>query len=204
MQNIRILLIDDEPEIGYVFKKFFNRYGSEIFYLTGGEELSARLAEIKPQAAVVDLKLLNNRNGLDILHEIRLEDPLLPVVIITGYGTVKDAVEAMKTGACDFIEKPVDLHKLRKIISEAVRVRDEKERRLKNRRGKKTSRAVSLSSRETEILRFYARGYSYEQITSLLSISKYTVKSHIEHIKKKLNTTSRHDIISLAKKNSLI
>src|SRR5438270_4230492 len=106
-----ILIIDDEMSIRESLETLLGMEGYNVETAEAGEEGLSRLA-----SAPVDLVLLDfalpGRNGLEILEEIRERDPNLPVIMITAYGTVENAVRAIRAGATNFIQKPWDNEKL--------------------------------------------------------------------------------------------
>src|SRR3989440_5260484 len=106
-----ILIIDDEMSIRESLETLFAMEGYNVETADHGEEGLAKLA-----SAPVDLVLLDfalpGKNGLEVLEEIRERDPNLPVIMITAYGTVENAVRAIRGGATNFIQKPWDNEKL--------------------------------------------------------------------------------------------
>jgi len=110
-----ILVIEDETLLGRGIAQALRADGHEVRL----EETGARgLEEFNSGSAdlvLVDLRL-PDISGLDILREIRREDASLPVVLMTAYGTIEDAVAAMRIGASDYVQKPLDLDELRLLI----------------------------------------------------------------------------------------
>src|SRR5215470_13877494 len=106
-----VLIIDDEMSIRESLETLLGMEGYNVETAEAGEEGLLKLA-----SAPVDLVLLDfalpGRNGLEILEEIRERDPNLPVIMITAYGTVENAVRAIRAGATNFIQKPWDNEKL--------------------------------------------------------------------------------------------
>ncbi len=119
------LVVDDEQEVCNFFSYLLKQKGYLVFTATSGKEASARLKERQYNTALVDLKL-PDANGLDILREIKKIQPSCEVIIITGYSTVKSAVEAIQLGAFDYVEKPfVDIDDMEKLIERSLRVEEE-------------------------------------------------------------------------------
>lgn len=109
--SLRILIVDDEPHLPYQVGRFLKKHGYEVYCAGDGE---AGLQELQKQS--IDLVLLDLRlpklSGLEVLTQLRLTDQELPVIIITAFGDVKDAVTAMKLGASDYLLKGFDLEEL--------------------------------------------------------------------------------------------
>ncbi|HET9919142.1 MAG TPA: sigma-54 dependent transcriptional regulator [Ktedonobacteraceae bacterium] len=113
--SLSILIIDDEPNLPHQFARFLQRHGYEVATMADGE---AGLREM--QKNTFDLVLLDLRlpklGGLEVLTRIRTYDQELPVVMITAFGDVKTAVEAMKLGASDYMLKGFDLDELLLVV----------------------------------------------------------------------------------------
>jgi DNA-binding NtrC family response regulator len=106
-----ILIIDDEAEIRESLQTLLEFEGYDVESAPTGESGLARIAERQFDLILLDLAL-PDRNGMDLLADIRVHDPLLSVIMITAYGTVENAVTAMQAGAVNFVQKPWDNEKL--------------------------------------------------------------------------------------------
>jgi DNA-binding NtrC family response regulator len=114
-----ILIIDDESAIRESLETLLGMEGYEVESAGSGEEGIARIGERPFDLVLLDLAL-PDRNGIDLLTEIRLQDPQLSIIMITAYGTVENAVRAMQAGAANFIQKPWDNEKLLADVRAAV------------------------------------------------------------------------------------
>jgi len=114
-----LLLVDDEEKPRFFLSRSLSREGYEILTAGTVAEALSLVQEYPLDLALVDL-MLPDGDGLTILQVARLENPGLPVIIFTGYGAVSSAVQAIKLGAYDYIEKPVDTSKLKVTISKAL------------------------------------------------------------------------------------
>lgn len=115
----KLLIIDDEKELCLVFQKIFQEEGhSVVTALTGREGIAKARAE-QPDLIFLDLKM-PSMDGIACLKNIRRVAKLSKVVVLTGYGNVKTAREAMKLGAYDYTAKPFDLDLIRELIQETV------------------------------------------------------------------------------------
>ncbi len=106
-----VLIIDDEMAIRESLEVLLESDGYQVLSAASAEEGLARLAEQPSDAVLLDFAL-PDRNGLDLLREVRDRYPDLPVIMITAYGTVENAVAAIRNGASNFIQKPWDNEKL--------------------------------------------------------------------------------------------
>jgi len=148
----------------------------------------------QPGCIVLDLRL-GDLTGLALMRElIRRFGYCPPAVIVTGHGDVNTAVEAMKEGAIDFLEKPFDPKELLVQVRDAL-ARDAEERRATIDRHRIHEALETLSGRERTILAELLRGKPNKQIAFELKISEKTVATHRAHILKKMQTTSLVDLV---------
>jgi two-component system response regulator AtoC len=118
----RILIVDDEKRVCRVLTVLFRERGHRVETApTGAEGLEAQL-RFKPQLALVDLSL-PDINGLEVLGRLRQQDPRLDVIMMTAYGTVSPAIEAMRAGAFHYLAKPFDNDEVVLLAEQAVRTR---------------------------------------------------------------------------------
>ena len=114
-----VVLIEDNDSNRTAISKALEKVGFAVKSFDSGVPAIKHLERnIKPVVVVSDIKL-PDINGMDILKKIKELDPNIAIILITGYGSIEDAVEAMKSGADDYLTKPLDLFKLRKQV-EAV------------------------------------------------------------------------------------
>ena len=115
----RILVIDDEAAIRDSLRMILEYDGYECLPAPGGEEGLARIAADAPDMVFLDVKM-PGMDGLEVLRRIRHLDETLPVVMISGHGTVSTAVEATRLGAFDFLEKPISTERVKVTIRNAL------------------------------------------------------------------------------------
>lgn len=113
-----ILLVDDEEQFLNVFSQRLKSRGLTIETAVSGEEAISRTRGKELDAIVLDLAM-PGMGGLETLRQLRAENPELQVIILTGHASLEKGVEAIKEGALDFLEKPVDINKLMAKIGEA-------------------------------------------------------------------------------------
>ncbi|MBT9536868.1 MAG: sigma-54-dependent Fis family transcriptional regulator, partial [Nitrospirae bacterium] len=102
-----ILVVDDEPLQRDILKTILEDCGYEIRTASSGEDAVKISREFNPDIILTDLKL-GGMNGVELLGEVRKDEIVPAVIIMTAYGTVSSAVEAMKKGAFDYLTKPLD------------------------------------------------------------------------------------------------
>lgn len=123
----KLLLIDDEADVQYSFRRIFDSPEIELATAASGEEGLKIVLRFKPDLVLMDVRM-GGMNGLETLRRLRQTDAKLPVIMMTAYGTTQTAIEAMKLGAYDYLLKPFDVPKLKQIVLSALKAaRDMKE-----------------------------------------------------------------------------
>jgi len=102
-----ILLVDDDDTLRERLARALRERGYDVRTAANADEAMARVREDSPEMAVLDLKM-PGRSGVDLLREMKAQDPSTEVLILTGYGSIATAVEATKLGAIGYVPKPVD------------------------------------------------------------------------------------------------
>ena len=115
----RLLIVDDEVDSRDALAELAGRWGYDVQTATDGSEALRRAIEWHPDVILTDL-VMPNMDGLWLLRALRAELPDCPVVLLTGRGTVQTAVQAIKEGAYDFIEKPLEISRLRVVLDRAL------------------------------------------------------------------------------------
>ncbi len=115
-----VLLVEDKAELRAMLRKALERAGYSVEEAPDGNSAIDKVRTRRYQVVLTDLKLPGS-SGLDVLNEARRAEPNLPVILVTAYGSVEEAVRAMKEGAYDFIQKPVDLDHLRLLLERAAK-----------------------------------------------------------------------------------
>lgn len=115
-----ILLVEDKAELRTMFRKALERNGYAVEEAPDGNSAIDKVRNRRYLLVLSDLKLPGN-SGIDVLREARRVDPTLPFILVTAYGSVEEAVTAMKEGAFDFIQKPVDLDHLKLLLERATK-----------------------------------------------------------------------------------
>ncbi len=106
-----VLVVDDELLIRKSLGKVLRSNGYTVDVASSGAEGLEKVGSLKPQVMILDMRLPDT-DGLSVLRRARELDPLLQVIIITAYGDVQAAVDAMKLGACDFVRKPYEMEEI--------------------------------------------------------------------------------------------
>ena len=118
----RILVVDDEPSIRDVLIDFLELEGYLVSAVANGEEALACLDEVCPEVALVDLEM-PGMNGVEVLRQIAAISPRTLTVMMTGYGTVETAINAMKAGAYDYVLKPFKVPEIIRLVERGLEKR---------------------------------------------------------------------------------
>lgn len=116
---VKVLVVDDEAIIRKDFCSFLSLNGFKAYEASGGNAAIAEFGRVRPTLVLLDLNM-PDINGIEVLVEMRKKDPDVPIIIVTAYGDIPSAVNAIKQGAYDFLSKPVDFEKLLLILNRAV------------------------------------------------------------------------------------
>lgn len=150
----------------------------------------------RPGCMVVDIRM-QGMSGLELQQVLNERGIKLPVIIITGHGDIPMAVEAMKEGAVDFLEKPFDnevlVTRIRQSLKEATKKQD-KESRI----AMVKARLAQLTPREVEVMNLLVAGKHNKVIANELNISVRTAEAHRAKVMKKLQADSLSDIVRMA------
>ena len=115
----KILVIDDERSIRNSMKDILSFEGHEVILAENGMEGLVAVKSDKPEVVFCDIKM-PKIEGIEVLQRIKEFTPETPVIMISGHGTIETAIEAIKKGAYDFIEKPLDLNRILITIKNAT------------------------------------------------------------------------------------
>ena len=137
--RVKILVVDDEPGIRQALRQMLEYEGYEVTTAKDGPAALASYTEDPPDLVLLDIKMAS-MDGLEVLDKLRAQDPDVVVVMISGHGSVETAVEALKRGAFDFLEKPPDREIVLKRISNALAERELERENVKLRREQEASR----------------------------------------------------------------
>jgi len=125
----RVLVVDDEPIVSESCRRVLAREGYEVDTTESGRDGLDRALRRHFDVVITDLRM-PDLNGMDLVRALRTRQPTTAVVVITGYGTVPSAVEAMGLGVADYIEKPFTPQKLADAVGQALSGAEEEEPRV--------------------------------------------------------------------------
>ena len=115
----RILVVDDDESLRWVTQAQLQQSGYQVDAAGNGKEALAAIHEDPPDLVITDL-MMPGMSGVELLKNIRADYSEIIVIVVTAFGTVENAVEAMKAGAYDYITKPVNIQELRLIVGRGL------------------------------------------------------------------------------------
>ena len=189
-------LVDDDEAIRRSAGFMLKTSGFAVRSYDNGVELLKAAPDLEPGCILLDIRM-PGMDGLEVQAALRQKGVALPVVIMTGHGDVGLAVQAMKAGAVDFIEKPFEKSVLVSAIEQGI----ERLRRSAIDRGRAGDAAVKLqvlTPREREVLDGLAKGLPNKTIAFDLGISPRTVEIHRSNLMTKLGVRSLSEALRIA------
>jgi two-component system response regulator FixJ len=197
MANERLVhLVDDDEAIRRAASFMLRTSGFLVKTYASGVEFLAAAAEAKPGCILMDVRM-PEMDGLEVQKALRDRGIFLPLIVITGHGDIGLAVDAMKAGAVDFIEKPFPKEGLLRAIEEGF-ARIEQAGRRHARAEEARARLETLTPRERDVLEGLVRGHPNKTIAYDLGISPRTVEIHRANLMTKLEVPSLSEALRLA------
>jgi len=195
-------IVDDDASFRKSLARLLETVGfSSVGYATGAEILaSARLEE--PGCVIVDLQM-PELDGLELQQRLAERAPLLPVIFLTGQGSIDSTVRAVKAGAEDFLEKSGGSSALIQAIDRAL-LRYDGRRAERDRQRRLDSLVENLTAREAQVFELMVRGKRNKEIAHEISTSERTVKAHRHSIMEKLGVKSLAEAVSIAERTGLL
>jgi two-component system response regulator FixJ len=197
--ELAVFVVDDDEAMRDSLDFLLSSAGCAVRTFEAAERLLEALADGNCGCVVSDVRM-PGVDGLELLRRIKAARPSLPVVIITGHGDVPLAVEAMKLGAADFVEKPFDDERLIGVVQAAL-AGAPREADPSNEIG---ARVASLSSRERQVLDGLVAGLSNKAIARVHDISPRTVEVYRANLMAKMQAASLSDLVRMAMRAGLL
>ena len=196
-----VFVVDDDPLIRDALEQLIKSVGLKAYTFSSAQEFLEKDLPDEPCCLILDIRM-PRLSGLDLQDELAKQGLTIPVIFITGHGTVPMSVRAMKAGAVDFLQKPFEDQELLDAIHNAIeqnrqtRIEQAEIREIKRRVG-------SLTPREYEVLVLVTAGMLNKQIAYDLKLSENTVKTHRARIMQKMKVESLADLVRLTEKADL-
>jgi two-component system response regulator FixJ len=188
MNTSTVFVIDDQSSIRHALGEMLSIFGYSVETYESADSFLRALDPLRHGCVVADVRM-PGMDGIELVRELARRQVLLPVVVISGHADVPMAVAAIKAGAEDFIEKPVDDVQLVAAINRGL-ARAHAKQRLQERVQDVHSLFKQLTPREVEVFDMVVEGYTSEAIGARLGISTRTVEGYRVQIMDKMQAES--------------
>jgi two-component system response regulator FixJ len=202
MANGVVYVIDDNAHVRRALCRLLDSVHLSAEAFPSAEAFLAHPLPDQPSCLVLDLALGKGRSGLDLQAQLGARQQTIPIIFITGVGGVPSSVRAMKAGALDFLEKPVDpevfLERVRNALAlSRQQVQVEAERRVIE------GRLAQVTPRERQVLWLMVRGLTIRQMAAELGCREKTIKVHRGKVTGKMETASVAALVAMIQRLSI-
>jgi two-component system response regulator FixJ len=196
MSESVVHVIDDDDAVRDSLAFLLESAGFRALAYSSAPSFLAALPDLPPGCIITDIRM-PEMNGLDLVRSLNESGISLPVIVITGHGDVPLAVEAMKAGVMDFIEKPFEEELILSAVRAALRRISETSNK-EEQRHDIVARVETLSVREREVLQGLIAGQPNKVIAFDLGISPRTVEVYRANVMTKMRAASLSDLVRMA------
>lgn len=193
-----VFLVDDDESMRRAMTRSLGASGYDVRAFASGDEFLAAFDAASSGCVLLDLRM-PGISGLEVQSSLQQRGADLPVVFLTAHGDVKKSVNAMKNGACDFLEKPADEPTLLAAIDHAI-AKDVERRRGKSELADLRRRHESLTPRERDVLGGILQGLRNKQAAFQLGIAERTVKLHRARVLEKMGAGSVAELVRMTER----
>ncbi len=193
-----IFVVDDEPSVRIALERLIKSVGFRVQTFDSARSFFNAVPCDAPCCLILDVRL-PQMSGLELQAEMALRGLDMPIIFISGYGTVSLSVRAMKAGAMDFLEKPFEEQQVLDAIQTAV-AKDRQTKRQQAEMMQLQKRAASLTPREYEVFELVVSGRLNKQIADKLAAREKTIKVHRARVMDKMKANSLASLVRMAEK----
>jgi len=193
-----VFIVDDDASVRDALEDLLHSVGLDVKSFGSTQEFLASKQPDAPGCLVLDVRLPGT-SGLEFQRTLTISGIHRPIIFISGHGDIPMSVQAMKSGAIEFLTKPLHEQALLDAIQAAIG-RDRGQRREANVVAELQKRFNSLTAREREVLALVVAGQVNKQIAAQLELSENTVKVHRSQITRKMRAKSLVDLVRIADK----
>jgi len=190
-----VYIVDDDNGVRSSIRVLLRSVGIDSTPFASAQAFLDAYSPSQPGCLVLDIRM-PGMSGLELHEVLNGRGLLLPVIFVTGHGDVPMAVEAMKQGAFDFLQKPFRDQDLIDRVQRAL-LKDEEYRALLAQRERISARLQSLTPREREVLDLLVRGNANKAMAGELGLSQRTIEIHRAHVMEKMGVRSVAQLVGL-------
>jgi FixJ family two-component response regulator len=193
-----VYVVDDDLAVRQALSSVIRSIGLRVETFASAREFLQHTRPDAPSCLVLDVQL-PDVSGLDLLPELESGAAAIPIIFITGHGTIPMSVRAMKAGALEFLTKPFQEEELIAAVRQALE-RDQAAQRGRRRAAEARERLATLTPREREVLALVVDGRMNKQIAAELGTAEQTIKQHRGRVMRKLGLESVADLVRLVQR----
>lgn len=197
-----VFVVDDDPGVRQMIARMVRSVGLRAEAFDSVQAFREGYEASRPGCLVLDIRM-PGQSGLALQEELVAAGTPIPVIFVSGHGSIRASVQAMKHGAVDFLEKPFDDQALLDAIFKALKA-DAERRRVHALREQARARFARLTPREQEVLTHVVAGLANKQIASRLGTTEQTIKMHRGRVMTKMEANSIPDLVLLAQQAGVI
>jgi two-component system response regulator FixJ len=190
-----VFIVDDDEAVRSSLRLLLKSVGLVPTALASAREFLDKYDPAQPGCLVLDVRM-PDMSGLELQEKLNLEGAVIPVIFITGHGDVPMAVEAMRAGACDFLQKPFRDQDLIDRIQRALQ-KDHANRAALNERSLIRERSETLTPREREVLAMVTGGKPNKVMAAELGVSQRTIEIHRARVMEKMGASSLAQLVRM-------
>lgn len=190
-----VLVVDDDPSVRRALVNLFESVGLRVAAFGSAPEILQSKPPEVPSCLVLDIRL-PGLSGLDLQADLAKANIHTPIIFITGHGDIPMTVRAMKSGAVDFLTKPVRDQDMLDAVQAAIQ-RDRKRREIEKTVSNLRSRFESLTPRERDVLSLVASGKMNKNVAAELGLAEITVKIYRGQIMRKMGAKSLAELVKM-------
>lgn len=191
-----VCVIDDDPEVGGSIGSLLRSEGFSVSVFGSTAEFMTVGAPKENACLLLDVRL-SGENGLDFQERLSAQGIRMPVIMITGHGSIPMTVRAMRAGAVDFLPKPFDDDQLLAAIGTALDIDRSRRATLAGEEAVRLS-YERLTPRERDVMGLVVTGLMNKQVAARLELSEITVKIHRGNVMRKMEAQSLADLVRMA------
>jgi len=190
-----VFVVDDNGGVRQSLRALLESAGLAVETYASGEEFLAAYRPERAGCLVLDVRLRGS-SGLDLQDELRRRQAMLPIIVLTGHGTVTNSVRALKAGALDFLQKPVPPSVLLERIRAAID-RNHQARLETTERSIVLERLAQLTPRERQVMELLIAGNTSKEIATALGVSVRTVEGQRRVVLAKMDAASAAHLVGM-------